>query len=440
MIRELVDVVDGHEQWRGEETINLIASEGCPSPAVHEMYDRCHDLWHRYAEGMNDLDGFPTMRFYQGQRFIGPIERLAAQAMKDVLGASFIDVRPISGCIANMCTFRGLSRVTGNLRMVVAPVNYGAHISHDRHGLAGHVLGLETVDHAFNIDEMNIDPDGSAKIIRKVEPGIVTFGGSLFQFPHPVRELADVVREVGGFVMYDAAHVLGLIAGGQFQDPLREGADFMTASTHKTFPGPQGAVIVANVDPDDERMRKAARKVQHSVFPLSVSNHHIRRLPALTLAALEMREFGKAFAAQTVRNAQRAGEYLHENGIKVLGEAKGFTLSHQIAVDVQAHGGGKAMAEAMERANIILNMNMLPYDDPKAVFDPSGLRIGFQEVTRRGFKEGDVEELCDLIMDVLLAHRKPEEIAHDVSALRARFPDIHYGFGSVDEALDKLGK
>ncbi len=278
---------------------------------------------------------------------------------------------------------------------------------------------------------MNIDPDRSAGIIRAAKPGIVTFGGSLFLFPHPVKELRTVADEVGAFIVYDAAHVFGLIAGGMFQDPLREGADFITSSTHKTFPGPQGGVILADLQ--NSRMARAIKDVQYAIFPLSTSNTHLGRLPALGIAALEMHKFGKELAEQTVRNAQTAGQYLYENGVKVLGEPNGFTRSHQLAVDVREYGGGKPVAEALEAANIILNRNLLPYDDQHNRENPSGLRIGFQDAARRGLKGEDIKHVCDLILDVMKGRRNPSQVKEDVVALRKEFDKIHYGFQSLEE-------
>ncbi len=270
-------------------------------------------------------------------------------------------------------------------------------------------------------------------MIRNAKPGIVTFGGSLFLFPHPLKELGEVAREVGAYVVYDAAHVLGLIAGGQFQDPLKEGADFVTASTHKTFPGPQGGVVLANLE--DGRMRVGIESVQHSIFPLTTSNTHLARLPAMGLAALEMEMFGVELAKQTVKNAQVAGEHLFENGVKVLGEKKGFTRSHQIAVDIREYGGGKKVAENLEEANIIVNKNLLPYDDPDDKKNPSGLRIGFQDVTRRGFKEDTIKRLCDLMIDVIKGRRRPSDVRKDTISLRQSFREIKYGFQSIDETV-----
>jgi glycine hydroxymethyltransferase len=347
-------------------------------------------------------------------------------------------VRLVSGTHANLATFKGVSLATKNNQMVVSPLSAGAHITHDYSGLAGKVLGLETINHAYNIDELNIDVEKSATIIESTRPGIVTFGGSLFQFPHPVKELSKIAKETGAYVVYDAAHVLGLIAGGEFQDPFGEGADFISASTHKTFPGPQGGVILANSE--DERMNKAIKKVQRAIFPLTTSNTHLGRLPALGLAALELKLYGKELAKQTVKNAQTAAKCLFENNVKVLGERNGFTRSHQIAVDVRDYGGGKTIASNLEESNIILNKNLLPYDNQHNRGDPSGLRIGFQDVTRRGFKKGDVECLCSLILDVVKGKRKPADVRKDVIKLRQSFKDIKYGFQSVSEAKDQLKK
>ncbi len=434
----LIKASENHEKYRSKECINLIASEGIKSLAVKEMMSLSLDLESRYAEGENDIKGHVKVRHYQGQKFITKIENYTADLMKGLFGCNWTDVRLVSGTHANLATFKGVSLATKNNRMVVLPLSAGAHITHDYSGLAGRVLGLETINHAFDVDKLNIDAEKSATIIDSARPGIVTFGGSLFQFPHPVKALAKVAKETGAYIVYDAAHVLGLIAGGEFQDPFREGADFITASTHKTFPGPQGGVVLANSE--DERMKKAIKKVQGAIFPLTTSNTHLGRLPALGLAALELKIFGKELAKQTIKNAQTAGRCLFENGVKVLGEKNGFTRSHQIAVKVLDHGGGKKIASSLEESNIILNKNLLPYDNQHNRKDPSGLRIGFQDVTRRGFKKGDIEYLCSLILDVVKGKRKTTEVRKDVIKLRQSFTDIKFGFQSVSEAKEYLRK
>jgi glycine hydroxymethyltransferase len=428
LVLKLIDASRNHEHYRDAECINLIASEGLKSPAVKQMLSLSSDLEGRYAEGENDLEGHVTKRYYQGQKYI----------MKKLFKCNWGDLRLVSGTHANLATFKGLSSAAKNRKMVVTPLSCGAHISHDYAGLAGSVLGLDNVNHVYSIDEFNIDPDKSADVIRAAKPGIVTFGGSLFLFPHPVKELKAVADEVGAYVAYDASHVLGLIAGGVFQDPFNEGADFITSSTHKTFPGPQGGVILGNAK--DKRTEKAIKSIQFAIFPLSTSNTHLGRLPAVGIAALEMKLFGAELAKQTVKNAQTAGQYLCENGVKVMCASKGFTMSHQIAVDVCEFGGGKKVAQELEEANIILNKNLLPYNDQNDRDNPSGLRIGFQDVTRRGFREGDIKHLCDLMLSVMKGKHKASEVKESVIALKKEFSQVKYGFQSVEDALNSIKK
>jgi glycine hydroxymethyltransferase len=437
-VLKLVEATRNHERYRDLECINMIASEGLKSPAVREMQAFASDLEGRYAEGENDLEGHVKKRYYQGQKYMSLIENYATDLMKSLFKCDWADVRIVSGTHANLATFKGLSLAAKNHKMVVTPLSCGAHISHDYTGLAGNILGLENINHVYNIDEMNIDVDRSIDVIRAAKPGIVTFGGSLFLFPHPIKELKAVCDEVGAYVAYDASHVLGLIAGGVFQDPLREGADFISSSTHKTFPGPQGGVIMGS--PSTPRLEKAVKKIQFAVFPLSASSTHLGRLPALGIAALEMKVFGGELARQIVKNAQTAGQYLCENGVKVLAEHKGFTRSHQIAVDVCNFGGGKKIAQDLEDANIVLNKNLLPYDDQSNRDNPSGLRIGFQDVTRRGLREGDIKHLCDLMLDVIKEKRKPAEVKEDIIAFKREFNQVKYGFQSVEEAISYLKK
>jgi glycine hydroxymethyltransferase len=160
----------------------------------------------------------------------------------------------------------------------------------------------------------------------------------------------------------------------------------------------------------------------------------------LGIAALEMKLFGAHLAKQTVKNAQTAGQYLYENDVKVICASKGFTRSHQIAVDICNFGGGKKIAQDLEEANIVLNKNLLPYDDQSNRDNPSGLRIGFQDVTRRGFREGDIKHLCDLILSIITGRRKPAEVKPEVIALKKEFSQVKYGFQSLEEAMSHVKK
>jgi len=243
-------------------------------------------------------------------------------------------------------------------------------------------------------------------------------GKSLILFPEPVRELAEVCREKGIPILYDGAHVLGLILGGQFQDPWREGATWVTASTHKTFPGPQRGVILSDLDEADEKRYWPA--ANRGVFPGSSSNHHLHSLPGLLVAIREMKQHAQAYAAQVVANAQALGRALDDAGIGVAARDFGYTRSHQIAVEVAAHDGGVAAALRLEANDIIVNYNLLPTDSDAR--NPSGLRIGVQEMTRYGMREAEMQELAGLIADAI----RGKAVKDAVHALRQRFKTVQY--------------
>jgi len=212
---------------------------------------------------------------------------------------------------------------------------------------------------------------------------------------------------------------LGLIAGKRFQDPLREGAHVITGSTHKTFPGPQHGVIIGNTSEEDWKL------VRRGVFPGVLSNHHLGNVAALGVTAAEMLEFGEAYAENVIQNAQKLAQSLHELGFKVLAEKNGFTRSHTILVNVVDKGGGKYVAEKLEANNIILNKNMIPGDSNKRSQDPSGIRIGTQEVTRLGMGKSEMSYIAELINNAL----KGKDVREEVKELKSQFSKIKYCYG-----------
>ncbi len=412
--REVIEATRAHNRWR-RETINLIASENVMSPLAEAVY--LNDMMHRYAEGK------PRKRYYQGLRYVDVVEELVMRYMGELLGGAFIEPRPVSGTIANATVFRALAECpsnSGRPKALIAPVQAGAHVSHTKFGTLG-ALCIEHIELPYDAENMNVDVDRAVRMIEEVKPVFVVLGGSLYLFPHPVREIADAAHSVGARLVYDAAHVLGLIVGKRWRNPLDHGADYMTASTHKTFPGPQGGIIATR----DEGLYK---RVSRIVFPYFVSNHHLHRLPALAITALEMKYYGEAYADQVVRNARRLAEALAAEGFKVLGEHLGYTRSHQVAVDVREYGGGARAAELLERANIIVNKNLLPYDPPDAIKNPSGLRLGVQEMTRWGMRESEMEEIARLMRRVVIDGEEPEKVKRDVVELRRQFQRVHYAF------------
>jgi len=422
LLARVYELTRSHNLWRLRETLNLIASENVMSPAAVRVYTS--DFMHRYAEGK------PFKRYYQGTRYIDPLEDETAKFIGALLGGALVDLRPVSGTIANAATFRVLAG-PGD-KAAIAPVQAGAHVSHTKFGTLG-ALGIEQVDLPYDDESMNVDVDGARRIIEEVKPKFVVLGGSVYLFPHPVEEISEVAHSVGARVMYDAAHVFGLIVGGAWPNPLERGADVMTASTHKTFPGPQGGLVATR----DEQIYK---RVSKNVFPWFVSNHHLHRIPATAVTAVEMALYGREYASRVVENARALAEALASKGFKVLGEHLGYTRSHQVLVDVRPQGGGAKAARLLEDANIIVNKNLLPWDPPEAVKDPSGIRIGVQEVTRLGMGPGEMEEIAELMYKVLVEGRDPAAIASEVAKFRRSYTKIHYAVepGQLETLLDLL--
>src|SRR5213593_3254607 len=407
--------VDRHHAWFSK-SLPMIASENVISPMAREML--VTDFGDRYAEGL------PHERYYQGNVFVDEVEDRVVALAKKLFRVRHMDPRLISGTVANMAVYFALLE-PGDIMTSVA-LTHGAHISSARFGAAG-MRGVNNVNYPFDVERMNIDVDETAKLLRLVKPKVAAFGQSVFLFPTPLRELRDAFQEAGCHVWYDGAHVMGLIAGGQFQDPLHEGADVLTGSTHKTLPGPQHGILLS--DSQDEKFIK---RLQRAVFPGVVSNHHLHAMAALGITLAEFLEFGRDYAAQIVRNAKALAQALHERGIKALAEKHGFTQSHAIALDVAALGGGAKVAGDLEKANIITNKNLLPWDTSSV--KPSGIRLGTQELTRLGMRESEMDQVADLFARVAVKHEPPEKVASDVGAMRTEFNTVHYCFTKGAEA------
>jgi glycine hydroxymethyltransferase len=425
-----------HHDWF-KKSIPLIASENVKSPAVKEACN-C-DFSDRYAEG------WVGQRVYAGCKYIDQIETICMDLAKKYFKCIHADVRPISGVVANLVLYNAFTSENFG-KMCAMPIPKGGHISHAPkyssngkpiYGTAGTVRGLNIKYLAFDNENMNIDPDESAKIIREFKPEMVLFGASVFLFPHPVKELSDVAKEVGAYVGYDAAHVAGLIGSGYFQDPLREGADGVAMSTHKTLPGPQHGMVISNREDLVENLKSSA-------FPALLSNHHLHNVAGLAVALLEMLEFGKDYHKMVIGNAKALGQALYERGINVLMEHKGFTESHQLVVDIgnfeKTIGLGGDIERLLESANIILNRNLLPWDISlgRHYLNPGGLRIGTSEITRIGMGKSEMIEIAEFFKKLLIDRANPKKIATDVGEFRKEFQEVKYCFQSPNQAYDYL--
>ncbi|MCK4592248.1 serine hydroxymethyltransferase [Candidatus Parcubacteria bacterium] len=406
-MKKFLSLLKNHNAWR-QNCVNLIASENVMSPFCESLY--VSDLMHRYAEGL------PFERYYQGLKYVDEIESLAEEKFKEHFGANFVDIRPISGTSANMAVFSALAE-RGDPILTLG-IQGGSHVSHEKAGAAG-ILGFKSFDLGFDGESMMIDLEKSEKKIIEIKPKFIVIGGSVILFPQPVKELRKICDQVGAKIIYDAAHVFGLITAGFFQNPLEEGVDIITSSTHKTFPGPQGGIILGNIEKDLQR------KIQGKVFPGVLSNHHLHRIPPLYFALEEMEQFGKDYVSQILKNSKALAKELNNLGFAVLGKEKGWTESHQVVVNVEKQGRGDFVAKKLEEANIILNKNIIPKDS-KNPENPTGIRLGVQEMTRYGMKEEEMKKIAELIKKVILDKEDIEIIKDEVIEFRKKFQEINY--------------
>ena len=392
--------------------LGMIASENIVSPMVQDIVSS--DLHGRYAEGL------PGKRYYQGCDDFDTIEALGIHLAKSVFNAPFANIQSVSGTVSNIGALKALAK-PGDSITAVSTAD-GGHISHARMGAVG-LRDLNLTTYPWDEERMEPDVDAACKVIRQVKPKIALFGQSVFLFPTPLKEMADAAKEVGAKVMYDGAHVLGLIAGGEFQDPLREGADVMTGSSHKTFPGPQGGFLLSSSE--DETFQK---RLNTAMFPGVCSSYHLHHVAGKVMALAEFQEYGASYARDTVQNAKAFAQALASEGFDVLAESRGYTASHQVLTrhgDTDS-GAGATAAKLLEDGGIITNMNMLP-GDTKAM-TPSGLRLGVQELTRVGFAPDDMQDVARFYARILLHNEDPASVRNDVKEMKSQFQTIRYCF------------
>ena len=422
---KVFELLEKHHNWF-KSSIPLIASENIPSPAVREAI--VSDFGNRYAEG------WPGERVYAGCIYIDEVEIICNELAKKVFKSEFADCRATSGVVANLAIYSAFSN-PGDY-MLAASIPTGGHISHgkkEHSGTAGLVHGLNIEHYPFSKEDMTIDVDATKKKVSEMisngkKPAIAMFGGSLFLFPHPVKELASFMHDNSIYINYDGAHVAGLIAGGQFQDPIGEGTDSMTMSSHKTLWGPQGGIIVS--------LERHADSIKKAIFPGNTSSHHLHHVAGKAIALAESLEFGKEYAKQVISNAKTLAESLANFGFRVLGEKRGYTESHQLAVDVSNFWDGGTIEKELEKANIILNRQLLPGDikSGKHFMHPSGVRIGVPEVTRLGMKESEMKEIASFIKQIVIDKSDPNKVGSAVSKFREQFQKVHYAFENSTDA------
>jgi glycine hydroxymethyltransferase len=337
-----------------------------------------------------------------GTRFIDEIENYGEELAKKVFNAETADLRPLSGHIADLIFFANFTKSRDTV--VCVSEKDGGYPGMWRRALPK-FLKYKLVAFPFSAEHKNINLEEAKEVIQHIKPKAIVFGASQFLFPHPVRELGKLAHGIGAHVGYDGSHVLGLIAGKMFQDPLREGADALFGSTHKSFFGPQGGIFLAT--------REYGEKVKKRIFPIYVDNAHWNRIAALTLALAEMREFGEQYAKQVIKNSRELAKALSDYGFPVACPSLGFTKSHQVFLDYGGHEKGKAIAARLEKANIIADC---------------GVRLGTCEATRHGMKEKEMQQIATLIKRVIVDRERPVKVKKDATDLAAEFQKVNYCF------------
>ena len=357
--------------------------------------------------------GYPGDKYEMGLEAIEEIEVIAAELAAEVFGARYAEVRVASGAMANLYGFMALAKPGDAI--IAPPAIIGGHVTHHQAGCAG-LYGLQTHPAPVNADGYTVDLDGLRDLALRVRPRVITLGGSLNLFPHPVGEVRAIADEVGAVVLFDAAHQCGIIAGRVWANPLTEGAHLMTMSTYKSLGGPAGGLIVTNDGAIAERLDAIA-------FPGMTANFDAGRVAALAIGLLDWRDHGVAYAGKMVAVARALARELAALDLPVFGAERDFTRSHQFAIAASAFGGGQAASKTLRRAGFLACGIGLPL--PEVAGDMNGLRIGTPELVRRGMTEADMPRLARLIAAALRANA-PEDLVPEVAAWRKSFAGLHF--------------
>jgi glycine hydroxymethyltransferase len=339
-------------------------------------------------------------RFYKGSKYMDELESLGEKIACEVFGADWASLRPLSGHMADMIMISTLTKPGGSI-LSVNPANGGYPGISDQSGYPTFV-NVKNLYFPFDEERMNIDLEKARGMIEDEKPSLVVLGQSFFLFPHPVEELASSCASTGSRIAFDGSHVLGLIAGGEFQKPLEEGSELLLGSTHKSFFGPQGGIILGKNATESE--------VKARQFPGLVDNAHWNRVAGLVWALDESRRMGRKYAAQVIANSKALAKGLHEGGVPVKCPDYGFTESHQVILDIKDTQQIEEVSQRLEEANIIVD---------------HGIRLGTCEVTRRGMKPRDMERVAELIIRVYKGE-EPGTVARQATKLRRQFNKILY--------------
>ena len=412
MAREVVAAVERNDDWRGQSCLNLLAPEAPTSPTVRRLL--ASEIGTRAAEGHIGR----VNRWFAGTQYIDEVESLCVELLKKAFRCNYADHRLMGSMIGNMAFYHALTQ-PGD-RVMTAAQPFGGHSSNRHDGPAG-TRGVEIFDIPFDPETLEVDLEKFEEEAQRIQPKLVVMGMSMTLFPLPVKEIVSIIDQWGGRFIFDGAHQAGLIAGGQFQDPLAEGAALLTGSAGKTFSGPQSGMMMWNDSALTEPLTEA-------IFPVLAATHQVNRVAALAVSAAEMLEYGNVYMGQIVKNSKALGKALEEVGIPVLAAERGYSESHQVIANVRAFGGGLDVAHKLAEANLITNKNLIPGDKPEDWDRPSGLRIGTIEVTRLGLMEEDMTTIAGFFKRVLIDGEATAAVQKDVLSYRQPLQIFYYNF------------
>ena len=403
--RRILALADENRAIHEADCINL-------NPATNTMNPKAEAL---LAAGLGSRPslGYPGDKYEMGLEAIEQIEVLAAELAAEIFQARYAEIRVGSGALANLYAFMATAQPRD--AVIVPSAEVGGHVTHHRAGAAG-LYGLDI--HVAPVDPENytVDLNALAETARRVRPKLITIGGSLNLFQHPVREVRKIADEVGAYVLFDAAHQCGLIAGKAWANPLAEGAHLMTMSTYKSLGGPAGGLIVTN---DAE----LAKRLDAIAFPGLTANFDAAKSAALAVSLLDWREHGEVYAAAMVGTSRALAQALAERAAPVFSTPRGMTESHQFAIAAAHYGGGQAASKRLRSANVLACGIGLPVEAVDG--DLNGLRFGTPEIVRWGMGPADMPELADLIMRGLETN-DAATVARDVTAFRQRFRTLRF--------------
>ena len=379
------------------------------NPATNVMNPRAESFLSSGIGSRPSL-GYPGDKYEMGLEAIEEIEVVASSLVAEIFCSKFAEIRVPSGAMANLFSFMSICKPGDTI--IVPPASIGGHVTHHNPGCAG-LFGLNIIEAPIDKDYYTVDIDQLRELALKEKPKLITLGGSLNLFEHPVSAVSSIAKEVGARLLFDAAHQCGLIAGKAWENPLDLGADVVTMSTYKSLGGPPGGAIITN----DAGI---AEKIDRIAFPGMTANFDAAKSAALAITMLDWRKFGREYVAEMVLMSKTLASSLEEYDIPIFFGALGHTQSHQFAVLAEEYGGGQQASKLLRKSGFLACGIGLPVQDIEG--DMNGVRFGTPELVKWGMKAKHSNKLAELIAKAL----KGDNVSDQVSKWRRTFNKVHF--------------